>query len=72
MWGRKVYRLSWIVLGGLPFVGFYMAVFQADHIVGPDRIAFFLGGAGLILVLDSALTLLRYLRANPQPTRTQP
>jgi len=37
---------------------------------GPDRIAFFLGGTGLILVLDGALTLFRYLRANPRSTQT--
>jgi hypothetical protein len=70
VWGHKVQRLSWIIIGGFPIIGFYLAVFQAGRLVGPDRITFFLAGAGIVLVLDGALTLFRYLRANPPPAQS--
>ena len=70
-WGRKVQRLSWVILGGFPFVGFYMTLFQAHRVVGVRRVAYFLAGAGVVLILDGALTLLRYLRVNPRPKPTE-
>jgi len=72
IWGRKVWRLSWIVLGGFPFMGFFLGFALRDHIPSIDRVIYFLAGAGVIFVLDGTISLLRYLHANPHPTQTQP
>ena len=66
---RKDERLSWIVLVGFPFIGFYMTAFLATHVTGPDRVAYFLAGGGVLFVADGALRLLRYLRLNPVVSR---
>lgn len=66
---RKDERLSWIVLVGFPFVGFYMTAFLATHVTGPDRVAYFLAGGGVLFVADGTLRLLRYLRLNPVVSR---
>jgi hypothetical protein len=68
---RKDERLSWIVLAGFPFIGFYMTVFMANHVVGPDRVAYFLAGSGMLFLLDGAVALIRYLRRNPGTARSQ-
>jgi len=70
VWGRKVQRMSWIILGGFPAIGLYMAGFQVDRRVGAARVTFFLAGAGLLLVLDGVLRLVRYLRANPRTAQS--
>ena len=68
---RHEQRLSWIVLGGFPIVGFWMSIFFSPAIIGPERIAYFLAGAGALFFLDGAVSLLRYLRRNPQPSSAQ-
>jgi len=62
---RKDQQLSWIVLAGFPFAGFYMTMFLASHVTGPDRIAYFLAGGGVLFVLDGVVSLIRYIRQNP-------
>ena len=63
---RNEQRLSWVVLAGLPFFGLYMTIFHIGSTPGPNRAAFFLGGAGLLFLVDGALNLVRYLRKNPR------
>ncbi len=65
---RNEQRLSWIVLGGFPIVGFWMSVFLSPAIIGPERIAYFLAGAGVLFFLDGAASLIRYLLRNPRPS----
>ena len=71
LWARKVYRLSWIVIGGLPFIGFFLSVVIADRFHGYDRITYFLFAVGALLVVDGTLTLVRYLRRNPRPAQSE-
>lgn len=71
IWGRKDQHFSWVVLGGFPFMGFILAIFFADHIPGLQRVIYFLGAAGVIFILDGALSLFRYLRQNPLPRQTE-
>lgn len=56
------WRVSWLVLIGLPFIGFFMAAFPVEQI---ERIMYFLGGMGLLFVLDGVIALIRYIRRNP-------
>jgi hypothetical protein len=70
IWGRKVYRLSWLVVGGFPLMGFLLSLFFGDRVYGFDRVPYFLLAAGALMVLDGARTLLRYLCANPHPTQS--
>jgi hypothetical protein len=64
-------RVSSIVLAGLPCLGVILSVFLPRGIVGPQRVACFLAGAGALFVFDGALTLFRYLRANPVPNSSR-
>jgi hypothetical protein len=70
MWfgAKHEQRLSWIVLAGFPIVGFWMSIFLSPAIIGPERVAYFLAGAGALFFLDGAVSLIRYLLRNPQPT----
>ncbi len=68
-WGRKVQRVSWLILGGFPLVGFLLAIFMSDRLPGSERIAYFLAAAGVIFILDGALTLFHYLHAHPRPSQ---
>jgi hypothetical protein len=72
LWGRKVYRLSWVVIGGFPFLGFMLGMVFGDRLRGTERVTYFLFGVGVILVLDGISTLLQYLRANPRATPERP
>jgi len=65
---RHEQRLSWIVLGGFPLVGFWMSIFLSPAVIGPERVAYFLAGAGLLFFVDGALSLVRYLAHNPRPS----
>lgn len=69
---RHEQRLSWIILGGFPLVGFWMAIFLGRDTVGPERIAYLLAGGGLLFFLDGALSLVHFLRRNPRPASTVP
>jgi hypothetical protein len=68
LWGRKVYQLSWVVIGGFPFLGLMLAMVFGERLRGIERVTYFLFGVGVILVLDGFFALLRYLRANPRAT----
>jgi hypothetical protein len=67
IWGRKVYRLSWLVVGGFPVMGLALALLFGDRVYGFDRVTYFLVVAGALLVLDGAIALVRYLHLNPRP-----
>lgn len=69
LWGGKVYRLSWLVIASFPLMGFVVAFVVPGGAPGFRRIIDFTFGVGLLLVVDGALTLVRYLRANPAPSR---
>jgi len=62
---RRDERLSWIVLLGFPFIGFYMTAFLFVRVSGPDRVAYFLAGGGVLFVLEGAWKLIQYLRSHP-------
>jgi hypothetical protein len=68
---RHEQRLSWIVLGGFPFLGFTLSVFLPRAIVGSERIAYLLAGAGLLFFLDGTLSLIRFLLRNPRPRSSE-
>ena len=72
IWGRKIQSPSWIVLGGFPLIGCYMAFFRPDHAIAEHRITFFLVGAGVLFALDGSFMLIRFLRANPRQKPTAP
>lgn len=69
---RKEQCVSGIVLAGLPLVGLYLTIFVADHVVGAERVAYFLAGAGAVFFLDGAVSLIRFLRRNPRAASTAP
>jgi hypothetical protein len=55
-------NLSWIVVLGMPFVGLCMSLLQ---IVRFQRANALMAGAGIVLLIDGTVTLIRYLRRNP-------
>lgn len=63
IFGRKDQRISWVILAGLPFVGFYLAIFQIPR---RERLGYFLLGASLLLIAQGLLALRRYIRRNPR------
>ena len=70
MWfgGRPEQRLSWIVLGGIPLLGFTMWTFLPREIVSSERVSYFLAAAGVLFLVDGAASLLRFLSRNPRPS----
>jgi len=68
---RRDQPFSWLILAGFPLVGIGMATFLSDRVVGPDRGAYLLATAGSLFFLDGVLTLIRYLRGNPQLKQMQ-
>lgn len=63
---RKNERMSWAVAVGLPFAGMYMFILSGPYLPHKiERLAFFLGAAGSVLVANGAITLTRYLKHNP-------
>ena len=65
-------RVSWILLAGIPLVGFCMSVLQLRGIVGPDQTGYCLAGISLVAILDGVVSLIRFLRRNPRPTSAAP
>jgi hypothetical protein len=65
MWGRKVYRLSWLVVAGFPVVGVGLTLLFGDRVYGFDRVTYFLIAAGALLVLDGVTALVGYLHVDP-------
>jgi hypothetical protein len=61
---RKNERASWIELAAFPFAGMYLLVV---HVGKVDRLAVFVVGGGLALVLSGGWRLIQYLRRNPVP-----
>jgi hypothetical protein len=68
---RHEQRLSWIVLGGFPFLGFTLSVFLPRAVIGSERIAYLLAGAGVLFFADGALSLFRFLLRNPRPRSSE-
>jgi hypothetical protein len=66
LWFRthKDERLSWLVLWGLPWTGWFTACFSMAH---EKRIEYSLAGIGLLFLLYAAIALIRYVRRNPVP-----
>lgn len=64
---RTSERHAWSVAFGLPYAGLFTFTIAAPYVrhFHIDRIAFFLSGAGVVLVLAGAIVLVRYLRDNP-------
>lgn len=60
---RKEFRLSWIMPLGFPMLGLATTTFAPRH----HAPAFFLAGMGLLILLDGAEKLIRYLLSNPRP-----
>ncbi len=75
---RHEQQLSWIILGGFPFVfmstAFYLRHFSVgpERIVGGERMGYFLAGSGLLFLVDGAASLIRFLLRNPRPSSTTP
>ncbi len=75
---RHEQQLSWIILGAIPFVilytGFYLRHFSiyTERIARPERMGYFLAGAGLLFFIDGSVNLFRYLLHNPRRSTTTP
>lgn len=61
----KEFRLSWMAIGGIPLIGFYMAIFPPDGLTPAHRVGFFSAACGLLIVANGAVTLAFYLWRNP-------
>lgn len=61
---RENWRASWLVLIGLPLMGFFLAVFPVERF---ERLAYFVGGTGLLFLLDGMIALICYVRRNRVP-----
>jgi len=59
---RRDFRMSWIPPVGFPILGLCITTFAPAHTGG----AYFVGGMGLLFVLDGGSTLVRYLLENPR------
>ena len=73
MWrsAHKNERRSWAVVFGLPYAAMLIFIIAGlnPRQVQVERLAFFLAGAGLLLVLTGGITLARYLKHNPAAQR---
>lgn len=73
MWrsAQKNERRSWAVVFGLPYAAMLIFIIAGLNPRRPEfeRLAFFLGGAGLLLVLTGGIMLARYLKHNPAAQR---
>jgi hypothetical protein len=61
MSGRGI-KPSLIIALGISFVGLVMSLLQISSF---HRVDVFTGGAGIVLMFDGTITLIRYLRRNP-------
>ena len=68
---RYIQRVSWILLAGFPLLGLAMLLFLPRYIDGPARVAWFLAGTGVILIVEGTVALLRYLEKNPLRRQTE-
>lgn len=73
MWrsAHKNERRSWAVVFGLPYAAMLIFIIAGlnPRQLQVERLAFFLAGAGLLLVLTGGITLARYLKHNPAAQR---
>jgi len=65
-WGRKVQRVSPLVLTGIPCLAFFWSGLIGGREPSDDHLLYFLVALGVLFLLDGAVTLFRYLRANPR------
>jgi hypothetical protein len=61
----KDFRLSWIAIGTIPLIGFYLAIFSPDGLTPAHRLGYFVAADGLVIVADGAVALVRHLWRNP-------
>ena len=61
----KEFRLSWIAIGGIPLIGFYMSIFAPEGLTPAHRVGFFSAACGLLIVANGAVALALYLLRNP-------
>lgn len=61
----KEFRLSWIAIGGIPLIAFYMAISPLDGLTPAHRVGFFSAACGLLIVANGAVTLALFLWRNP-------
>jgi hypothetical protein len=61
----KDFQLSWMTIGAIPLIGFYLAIFPPDALAPANRLGYFAAAAGLLILAQGALALLRYLWRNP-------
>lgn len=61
----KDFRLSWIVIGAIPLIGFSLAIFPPDALTPAHRLGYFATAGGLLIAADGAVALIRYLWRNP-------
>jgi len=61
----KDFRLSWIVISAIPLIGFSLAIFPLDALTPAHRLGYFATAGGLLIVVDGAVALVRYLWQNP-------
>ena len=73
MWrsAHKNERRSWAVVFGLPYAAMLIFIIAGlnPSRLQVERLAFFLAGAGLLLVLTGGIMLARYLKHNPAAQR---
>lgn len=62
---------SWAVVFGLPYAAMLIFIIAGlnPRQLQVERLAFFLAGAGLLLVLTGSIRLARYLKHNPAVQR---
>ena len=60
--GKYDESFSWAILIGMPLVGLWMVNLRVEP---RQRLGWFFLGAGLLLTLEGAVTLARFLRRNP-------
>ena len=61
----KDFRLSWIVIGAIPLIGFSLAIFPPEALTPAHRLGSFAAVGGLLIVADGAVALVGYLWRNP-------
>jgi hypothetical protein len=62
---RKDFRLSRFAIGGIPLVGFSMAVFPPGFLTPAHRLGYFVAAGSLLMVADGTWALAHYLWRHP-------
>jgi hypothetical protein len=61
----KDFQLSWIAIGGIPLIGFYLAIFPPASLTPAHRLGYFVTAVGVLIVAEGAVALVQYLWRNP-------